>query len=50
MWMIREKGNNSLCEIGEFVGELDYAGVAQRIRRVRFSHDANAARKLMTEF
>jgi len=47
--MIWENGNNSLREIGEFFGELDYAGVAQRIRRVLFSHDANAARKLMTQ-
>jgi hypothetical protein len=39
----------SLREIGELFGGLDYAEVAQRIRRTRSSHDAVAARKLIKE-
>jgi hypothetical protein len=39
-------GNKSLREIGELFGGLDYAAVAQRIRRTRSSHDSIAARKL----
>src|SRR5206468_2926034 len=35
-----------LREIGELFGGLDYAAVAQRIRRTRSSHDSIAARKL----
>ena len=46
MWMIWETGNKSLREIGELFGGLDYAAVAQRIRRTRSSHDSTAARKL----
>ena len=46
MWMIWETGNKSLREIGELFGGLDYAAVAQRIRRTRSSHDSIAARKL----
>jgi hypothetical protein len=46
MWMIWETGNKSLREIGELFGGLDYATVAQRIRRTRSSHDSIAARKL----
>ncbi|PYL09485.1 MAG: hypothetical protein DME33_03945 [Verrucomicrobia bacterium] len=46
MWMIWESGTKSLRKIGELFGGLDYAAVAQRIRRIRLSHDANAARKL----
>jgi putative transposase len=47
MWMIWESGAKSLREIGELFGGLDYAAVAQRIRRTRSSHDATAAKKLM---
>jgi chromosomal replication initiation ATPase DnaA len=47
MWMIWESGTKSLREIGELFGGLDYAAVAQRIRRTRSSHDATAAKKLM---
>lgn len=47
MWMIWESGTKSLREIGELFGGLDYAAVAQRIRRTRSSHDAIAARKLI---
>ena len=46
MWMIWETGTKSLREIGELFGGLDYAAVAQRIRRTRSSHDSIAARKL----
>jgi chromosomal replication initiation ATPase DnaA len=47
MWMIWETGSKSLREIGELLGGLDYAAVAQRIRRTRFTHSAVAARKLI---
>jgi putative transposase len=49
MWMIWESGTKSLREIGELFGGLDYAAVAQRIRRVRSAHDAGATRKLLQE-
>jgi chromosomal replication initiation ATPase DnaA len=49
MWMIWESGTKSLREIGELFGGLDYAAVAQRIRRVRLAHDAGATRKLLQE-
>jgi hypothetical protein len=47
MWMIWESGTKSLREIGELFGGVDYAAVAQRIRRTRSSHDPAAARKLI---
>ena len=47
MWMIWETGTKSLREIGELFGGLDYAAVAQRIRRTRSTHDTAAARKLI---
>jgi len=40
MWMIWETGTRSLREIGELFGGLDYATVAQRIRRTRLAHSA----------
>src|SRR6266478_893015 len=46
MWMIWETGNKSLREIGELFGGLDYATVAQRIRRTRSSHESIAAQKV----
>jgi chromosomal replication initiation ATPase DnaA len=49
MWMIWEMGDLSLREIGELFGGIDYAAVAQRIRRIRQVHDANATRKLLKE-
>jgi putative transposase len=49
MWMIWETGTKSLREIGELFGGLDYAAVAQRIRRTRLAHDRAAARKLLVE-
>ena len=47
MWMIWETGTKSLREIGELFRGLDYAAVAQRIRRTRSTHDTAAARKLI---
>ena len=47
--MIWENGNNSLRQIGELFGGVDCAAVGEKIRRVCFSHDANAIRKLMTQ-
>jgi len=49
MWMIWESGCRSLREIGELFGGLDYAGVAQRIRRTRLAHHARTRRKLLKE-
>jgi len=49
MWMIWESGTKSLLEIGELFGGLDYAAVAQRIRRTRLAHDARTKRKLLGE-
>jgi chromosomal replication initiation ATPase DnaA len=40
IWMIWESGSRSLREIGELFGGLDYATVAQRIRRTRSAHTA----------
>ena len=39
----------SLREIGEVFGGIDYAAVAQRIRRARLSHDPIAARRLINQ-
>jgi REP-associated tyrosine transposase len=47
MWMIWESGNKSLRQIGELFGGLDYAAVAQRIRRIRLAYDARTQRKLL---
>ena len=49
MWMIWETGTKSLREIGELFGGLDYAAVAQRIRRTRLAHDGATVRKLLAE-
>ena len=49
MWMIWEAGNKSLREIGELFGGVDYAAVAQRIRRTRAAHTARARSNLITE-
>ena len=49
MWMVWESGSKSLREIGELFGGLDYAAVAQRIRRTRVTHDAQSRRKLLGE-
>lgn len=49
MWMIWESGTKSLREIGELFGGLDYAAVAQRIRRMRSAHTARARSNLVRE-
>ncbi len=49
MWMIWETGGKSLREIGELFGGMDYAAVAQRIRRTRLAYDARGKRKLFRE-
>jgi len=49
MWMIWESGNESLREIGQLFGGLDYAAVAQRIRRTQLAHDSRVRRKLLGE-
>jgi YD repeat-containing protein len=49
MWMVWETGTKSLGEIGELFGGLDYAAVAQRIRRTRLAHNAVTTRNLLAE-
>ena len=49
MWMIWETGTKSLREVGELFAGLDYAAVAQRIRRARLRHDDAAIRKLLQD-
>jgi putative transposase len=49
MWMIWESGTKSLREIGELFGGLDYAAVAQRIRRTRLAHSARTTSHLRKE-
>jgi putative transposase len=49
IWMVWESGTKSLREIGEIFGGLDYAAVAQRIRRTRSAHTARARSNLITE-
>jgi putative transposase len=49
MWLIWEICAIRLREIGELFGGLDYAAVAQRIRRTRLSHRPKELRKLLTE-
>ena len=49
MWMVWESGTKSLREIGELFGGLDYAAVAQRIRRTRLAHNARTTRKFLKE-
>jgi hypothetical protein len=47
MWMVWETGRKSLREIGELFGGLDYAAVAQRIRRTKSTYSPIAARRLI---
>lgn len=49
MWVIWESGTKSLREIGELFGGLDYAAVAQRIRRTRLAHSARRTSNLLRE-
>jgi hypothetical protein len=48
MWMVWESGALNLREIGELFGGLDYAAVAQRIRRTRLTYKPLAKEKLLT--
>jgi hypothetical protein len=45
--MISGSGHDG--EIGELFGGLDYAAVAQRIRRTRSAHNARGRSKLLKE-
>jgi hypothetical protein len=47
--MIWKTESKSLCEIGELFDGLDYAAVAQRIRRKRSAHTARARSNLIAE-
>ena len=49
MWMLWEITALSLREIGEIFGGMDYAAVAQRIRRTRMSHDPKRAKALLKQ-
>jgi hypothetical protein len=49
MWLLWQTGSKSLREIGELFGGLDYAAVAQRIRRTRTAYPPRAAQKLLQE-
>ncbi len=49
MWLIWESGALTLREIGQFFGGLDYAAVAQRIRRTRLAHKPRTRQKLIKE-
>jgi putative transposase len=49
MWMIWESGTKSLREIGELFGGLDYAAVAQRIRRTRLARSSRTTSNLLKE-
>lgn len=47
--LVWESGTKSLREIGELFGGLDYAAVAQQIRRTRSAHTARLRSNLITE-
>jgi chromosomal replication initiation ATPase DnaA len=49
MWIISESCGITLRQIGELFGGIDYAAVAQRIRRTRLAYSDNAARALIVE-
>jgi putative transposase len=49
MWMLWEITALSLREIGEIFGGLDYAAVAQRIRRTRMTHQPKQTKALLEE-
>ena len=46
MWLVCEQCGMSLREIGDFFGGLNYAAVAQRLRRLTFEDKQEAARLL----
>jgi hypothetical protein len=43
MWLVWEQCGMSLREIGDFLGGLNYAAVAQRLRRLTFEDKQEAA-------
>ena len=49
MWMLWEEGSQTLRQIGEMFGGMDYAAVAQRIRRARLGHNAKSTAMLRRE-
>jgi len=49
MWLVWERCELSLGEIGKLFGGLDYAAVAQRIRRARLSLSPRARQRLLRE-
>ena len=46
LWLVWEQCGMSLCEIGDFFGGLNYAAVAQRLRRLTVEDKQEAARLL----
>jgi hypothetical protein len=46
MWLVWEQCGMALREIGDFFGGLNYAAVAQRLRRLTFEDKQEAARLL----
>jgi len=49
IWMMAELCGVTLREIGEIIGGLDYAAVAQRIRRTRLKYPEKEATDLIRE-
>jgi REP element-mobilizing transposase RayT len=49
MWIVSELCGLKLQEIGNLFGGLDYAAVAQRIRRTRLSYSEDTSRSLIAE-
>ena len=49
MWLIWERCDLSLAGIGKLFGGLDYAAVAQRIRRARLSSSEKKRKQLLHE-
>lgn len=49
MWIISESCGMTLRQIGELFGGIDYAAVAQRIRRERNKYSEKEARALIVE-
>lgn len=49
MWIISERCGMTLRQIGELFGGIDYAAVAQRIRRERNKYSEKEARALIVE-
>ena len=48
-WMLWEEASQTLRQIGEMFTGMDYAAVAQRIRRARLGHNAKSAAMLRRE-